>query len=642
MSEETKITAPAGQFEEETVQAAPETTLEKVEEQTEESPEAEAAADTFAEELLMTLSDKSLSEILRAFEEVIARGNQQEMYRCADAIKASFYKALKREKIAAGYVEQTVSEPFVSGQETEPAAEPAASGTDGVSAEAAEEMPVSGEPVSHNPFAEIERGFKELYGRYKSLRGAYLQQQEQQKEENLRIKLEIIESIRQLSEKQEDINQTFNEFRALQTRWRETGPVPQPRMKDVYETYQHHVEMFYDYVKINNELRDLDFRKNLAAKTALCEKAEALCREENVVSAFARLQKLHEEWKEYGPVEREVREAIWDRFKAATSIINKKHQAHFELVKEEQKKNLAAKTVLCEKAEEVAAREIADASGWNKASKELEGLQKEWKGIGFASKKDNQKIYDRFRAACDAFFDRKREYYADFKHQMTRNYEQKLALCEQAEALMDSTDWKKTTDELIRLQQLWKESGPVSRKKSEQIWKRFRAACDRFFENKDRNYGGADPKLVENLQAKQALIAEIESCETSDLQTAREFQQRWNAIGFVPIREKDRMAEAFSRAMADKFPDFQTGRRGGSARSGRDGRTRGNAPRSERDILIQQFRTKESELATYENNIGFFSASRNADALIAQFEARIEATRKELKELEERIKSLEN
>lgn len=653
MSEETRITAPAGQFEEEAVQAAPETTLEKVEEQTGESPEAEAAADTFAEELLMTLSDKSLSEILRAFEEVLARGNQQEMYRCADAIKASFYKALKREKIAAGYVEQAVSEQTVSGQavseqavsgQAAGAAEPVQAEPESVEAEAAEEMPASasGEPVSYNPFAEIERGFKELYGRYKALRGAYLQQQERQKEENLRIKLEIIESIRQLSEKQEDINQTFSEFRALQTRWRETGPVPQPRMKDVYETYQHHVEMFYDYVKINNELRDLDFRKNLAAKTVLCEKAEALCQEENVVSAFARLQKLHEEWKEYGPVEREVREAIWDRFKAATSIINKKHQAHFELVKEEQKKNLAAKTVLCEKAEAVAAREIADASGWNKASKELEGLQKEWKGIGFASKKDNQKIYDRFRAACDAFFDRKREYYADFKHQMTRNYEQKLALCEQAEALMDSTDWKKTTDELIHLQQLWKESGPVSRKKSEQIWKRFRAACDRFFENKDRNYGGADPKLVENLQAKQALIAEIESCDTPDLQAAREFQQRWNAIGFVPIREKDRIAEAFNRAMADKFPDFQTGRRGGSSRSGRDGRGRGNAPRSERDILIQQFRTKESELATYENNIGFFSASRNADALIAQFEAKIEATRKELKELEERIKSLEN
>ncbi|MBO7278714.1 MAG: DUF349 domain-containing protein [Bacteroidales bacterium] len=614
MSEEMKNTAPTGQFEEVDNQTLPETTMEFVEEQ---------ETETLVEELLMNLSEQSLNEILRVFEEVLERGNQQEMYRCADPIKASFYKALKREKIAAGYVE------------------PAAPVDETVLEEDGQ-----AEEVSNNPFAEVERGFKELYARYKTLRSNFVQAQEQQKENNLAAKLQIIEEIKQLSEKQEDINQTFNEFRALQARWRETGPVPQARVKDVYETYQHHVEMFYDYVKINNELRDLDFKKNLASKIQLCEQAEALAAEENVISAFNRLQKLHEEWKEFGPVDRESRESIWNRFKAATSVINKKHQQYFEKAKEEQKANFVAKSGLCERAEAIAEREINEAAAWNKASKELENLQKEWKTIGFASKKDNQKVYERFRAACDKFFDRKREFYNDFKDQMTRNYEQKVALCEQAEALMGSTDWKATTEELIRLQQLWKESGPVSRKKSDQVWKRFRAACDHFFDNKEKNYGGVDPKLVENLQAKTQLIEEAKAYvnvdEQTDFQAAREFFNRWNAIGFVPIREKNRLTAEYKAVMAEKFPNFSLDPRARRNAPRKENRSRQVAPRSEREILIQQFRTKESELATYENNIGFFAMSRNADALIAQLQEKINRTRIELQELEERIKSLEN
>ena len=613
MSEEMKNTAPTGQFEEMDVQAIPETTMEYVE------------VETLAEEILMNLSEQSLNEILRVFEEVVERGNQQEMYRCADAIKAAFYKALKREKIAAGYVEQPTATP--------------------VEEPAMEEEEQMQDAVSNNPFAEVERGFKELYARYKALRSDYLQAQEQQKEDNLAAKLQIIEDIKQLSEKQEDINQTFVEFRALQTRWREVGPVPQTRMKDVYETYQHHVEMFYDYVKINKELRDLDFKKNLASKIQLCEQAEALAAEDNVINAFNRLQKLHEEWKEFGPVDRESREEIWNRFKAATSLINKKHQQFFEKAKEEQKANFVAKSALCERAEEIANRMINDAAAWNKASKELEGLQKEWKTIGFASKKDNQKVYERFRAACDKFFDSKRDFYNQFKDQMTRNYEQKVALCEQAEALMGSTDWKATTEELIRLQQLWKESGPVSRKKSDQIWKRFRAACDHFFDNKEKNFGGVDPKLVENLQAKEDLICEIKTYvnvdENADFKAAREFFNRWNAIGYVPIREKERVTASFKEVMGERFPDFSLDPR--SRRAPRkENRPRQASPRSERDVLVQQFRTKENELATYENNIGFFAASRGADALIAQLQEKIEKTRNELQVLEERIKSLEN
>jgi hypothetical protein len=526
---------------------------------------------------------------------------------------------LKKEKIAAGYL--APAEEMVAEEET-----------------------VEEEAVSENPFAEIERGFKEVYSKYKSLRGAHLQQVEKQKEENFEVKKQIIEELKALVETQEDITTTFPRFRSLQSRWRESGPVPQAKVKDVYDSYQHYVEMFYDYVKINNELRDLDFKKNLEAKTALCEKAEALINEENVVNAFAVLQKLHEEWKEFGPVEKEHREAIWERFKVATSQVNKKHQAYFEKIKADQKVNLAAKTLLCEKAEEIASREVAESNTWNEYSKELEGLQKEWKTIGFASKKDNQKIYDRFRAACDQFYNRKREYYSQFKDQMTRNMEQKVALCEQAEAMKESTDWKKTTEDLINLQKQWKEIGPVSRKKSDQIWNRFRAACDYFFDNKEKNYGGVDPQYVENLNKKLALIEEIKAYESADraadAEAMKDFTARWNEIGFVPFKEKEKIQALYKEAMDSKFHGLSRCRRGG--RDGSRGQKEVNPVRAEREKLVQKFRKKESEIATYENNIGFFASSKNADALVKEFTKKIEEAKAELAELEEKIKEIDN
>ena len=383
MSEETKITAPEGQFEEVVEQNVPvlETTEEII-----ENNQIEEEVSLISEEILHDLANKSLKEIVTLFESLVEKGDQQEMYKYAEPIKAIFYKTLKKEKIAAGFVVPA----------------------EDVAAEAEEAAEVE-EKVSENPFAEIERGFKEIFAKYKSLRSVHIQQVEKKKDENLEVKKQIIEDLKALVETQEDIVTTFPKFRSLQTRWRESGPVPQAKVKDVYDSYQHYVEMFYDYVKINNELRDLDFKKNLEAKVALCEKAEKLVEEENVINAFATLQKLHEEWKEFGPVEKEHREAIWERFKVATSQVNKKHQAYFEKIKADQKVNLAAKTVLCEKAEEIAAREVAESNTWNEYSKELEGLQKEWMSIGFASKKDNQKIYDRFRAACDQFYNRKRE-----------------------------------------------------------------------------------------------------------------------------------------------------------------------------------------------------------------------------------------
>lgn len=621
-----------------------------------EQPEEMRGA-VISDEELKSLSSKSLKEIVDAFRNLVDNGDIMELNRQAEYIKATFYKVLKEEKIASGYHVLPGAPGYVAAQEEDM--------HDGLSedqlseAEVAEDEEVDGHKsaeasegednaVSVNPFVEIERAFKDLYASYKGRRAVYFQNLEKEKQVNLDRKLEIIEELKNLVDNTEDLSRSYPEFRALQTRWREIGPVPQARIKDIYETYQHYVEKFYDYVKINNELRDLDFKKNLEAKTALCERAEALENNPNVVEAFAQLQKLHEEWKEFGPVAKEFRESIWDRFRAATSKINKMHQAYFETLKVQQKENLAAKTVLCEKAEELAGKDIKDSNGWNAVTKEFEEIQKEWRKIGFASKKDNQKIYDRFRAACDKFYNRKRDFYIEFKEQMTSNMEKKIALCEQAEAVMDSTDWKKTTDYLISLQKQWKEVGPVSRKKSDQVWARFRAACDHFFDNKEKNYGGIDPQYVDNLKAKQAIIDEINAFVPSgdvreDDKAARGFADRWNAIGFVPFKEKEKIQESYRTAMTEKFPDFRvagTGR-GRAQRGGRGVRTEMSPARQERERLLQKFRKLESEIATYENNIGFFASSRKADSLVREFQKKIDAAKEELVALEEKIHQLD-
>ena len=623
------------------------------------SEEAETSGDAvgmrgavISEEELKKLASKSLKEIVEAFRNLVDNGDIMELNRQAEYIKATFYKVLKEEKIASGYHVLPGAADYVPSQEEEEMqdalSEEQMAETETVEEEEAVEAADAQAPVSVNPFIEIERAFKELYARYKGRRAVYFQNLEKEKQANLDKKQEVIEELKNLLETTEDLNRTFPEFRALQAKWREIGPVPQTSVKDIYETYQHYVEKFYDYVKINNELRDLDFKKNLEAKTVLCERAEALEKSPNVVEAFAQLQKLHEEWKEYGPVAKEFREEIWDRFRAATSRINKMHQAYFENLKVQQKENLIAKTALCEKAEGLADKDIKDSNGWNAVTKEFEEIQKEWRKIGFASKKDNQKIYDRFRAACDKFYNRKRDFYADFKEQMSSNMEKKIALCEQAEAVMDSTDWKKTSDYLISLQKQWKEVGPVSRKKSDQVWARFRAACDHFFDNKEKNFGGVDPQYVDNLKAKQAIIDEIGSyVPTGDMRAddraARDFADRWNAVGFVPFKEKEKINDSYRAAMAEKFPDFRIsgGGRGRAPRQ-RGGRVETSPARQERERLLQKFRKLESEIATYENNIGFFASSKKADSLVREFQKKIDAAKEELAALEEKIHKLDS
>ena len=575
------------------------------------------------EEAPVDLGSLTLAELSEMFDKLSQDEDRMKKYKEAEAIKSAFYKRLSKEKADAG-LGPKVDEP--SSRE-----------------DVIEEVPAPApEEVKDNPFDAIETAFKGVYANYKKERAEYNRIQDSQREENLVKKQAVIDDLKALLDKQEDVSSTFPEFRELQARWRSIGPVPASKFRDLNDTYQFHVEKFYDMVKINRDLRDLDFKKNLEAKQEFCEAAEKLSENENVVMAFRELQKLHEQWKEFGPVAKEYRDSIWERFKAATAIINKKYQAYFEGQKEKQQENLVEKTKLCEQVEAIAEKEVKSSNEWNSLSVEIEDIQKKWRTIGFATKKDNQKIYDRFRAACDKFFSSKREYYAQFKESMNENMEKKMALIEQAEALKDSTEWKKTTEALIDLQKQWKTIGAVPRKKSEILWKRFRAACDAFFNERDKNVK-PENDFYGNLKAKKSLIDEIKAYESADADAdqnaARTFATRWQGIGFVPFKEKDSIQAAYAEAMQSKFPDFSIRpARSGSGPRGNSGFTR---TLSEKDRLVQQYNKLQQDIDTYENNIGFFSASKNSEPLIKQMQDRIDAAKQELKDLEEKIRKTE-
>lgn len=569
----------------------------------------------------VNLAEKTLAELVELFGKLKEDVDKMKKSKEAEAIKSAFYKKLIKEKVEAG----VISEPDAAAQDAE-AAE-------------AEETAPQAEEVSRNPFQAIELAFKDLYNSYKKERAEFNKAQEKEREDNLAAKEAVIEDLKELVEKQEDVNATFPAFREIQSRWRAIGPVPAQQFRDINDRYQYYVEKFYDMVKINRDLRDLDFKKNLEAKEAFCAAAEKLAENENVVEAFRELQKLHEQWKEFGPVAKEFRDDIWNRFKASTAVINKKYQGYFEGLKEKQGENLVAKTALCEKVEEIAAREVTSSNEWNALSKEIEKIQAEWKTIGFAAKKENQKIYERFRAACDKFFEKKRDFYSQYKDSMNENLDKKMALIEAAEALKNSTEWKKATDEFINLQKQWKEIGAVPRKKSEQLWKKFRGACDEFFAERDKQ---AKPEndFYGNLKAKKALIEEINAYvsvdEASDEQAMKEFAEKWKAIGFVPFKEKEAIAKAFKEAMQAKFPSYsERGPR-------RIARAVAKAPRSAKEILIQKYNTLQQDIVTFENNIGFFSLSKNAEPLINQMKQKIEDAKQELKALEEKIRNAEN
>ena len=504
----------------------------------------------------------------------------------------------------------------------------------------------NGEEAEFTPAADaLEIELKELFKEYRSRRDSYIADLDKIKEENLKIKLAIIEELKELVNSDETINTTFAKFRELQQRWKDTGVVPQAQVKDLWETYNLHVENFYNFIKINKELRDLDLKKNYEAKLSLCEQAEALIMEPSIIDAFHKLQKLHDEWRETGPVANEFKEQLWERFKDASSRINKQHQEYFDAIKREQTRNLELKTELCEKTEALIEQPFTSRKEWNKASEQLLDIQKIWRTIGFAPKKDNTRIYERFRTACDGFFAAKREFYAGIKSEMEHNLQLKTEICEAAEALQASEEWKHTTDELIALQAKWKDIGAVPRRYSEQIWKRFRAACDAFFEHKSKHFAGVESQYEENLQKKQALIEEMAAADikSGGYDMIKEFQRRWSEIGYVPIKHKDSIQKSYKQAVdamfavlrgsehdrsMNRFKERLQSMKGGGA----DKRLR-----AERERLYNKVRQLEQDIALLENNIGFFSKSKNADAMVADIREKIARSKRELQQAIEKV-----
>lgn len=511
-----------------------------------------------------------------------------------------------------------------------------------------------GKPEEYRPWVDPDDArVKHLLEKYREKKTDYSKVQEAEKYENLKKKYEIIDKIKELVNREESINKTFHDFRALQNEWHATGVVPQSSLKDLWENYHHTVEVFYDYIKINKELRDLDLKKNLESKVLLCEKAEALLLEPSAVNAFRALQEYHDQWREIGPVPQESKNDIWDRFREATAQINKRHHEFFENQKDVQKKNLDAKIALCEEVEAISKADLKSFRDFDEKAEKVVELQKIWRTIGFAPKKQNNKVYQRFREACDAFFEKKRSFYSDNKEIQMNNLQKKIDLCIQAEALQESTDWKSTSDSLIRLQKEWKEVGPVPRKQSEKCWKRFRKACDHFFNRKTEFFNELDTSYEDNLKAKMALVEELENFSPgTEVQVAfdrlKEIQRKWTEIGFVPFEKKDEVANRYRNALNSQFDRLKIGDDDKSILKYRNKldnlRTNPKASRkvrNERDKFFTKIKQLESDIVLWENNIGFFAKSSNADTMIREVRDKIENARKLIKTLEEKVRMID-
>jgi hypothetical protein len=494
---------------------------------------------------------------------------------------------------------------------------------------------------------------KHLLEKYKEKKTDYSKVQEAEKYENLKKKYDIIDKIKDLVNREESINKTFHDFRSLQNEWHSIGVVPQTSLKDLWENYHHYVEIFYDYIKINKELRDLDLKRNLEAKVLLCEKAEELLLEPNPVNAFRFLQDFHNQWREVGPVPQESKNEIWERFKEATSQINKRHHEYFEKQKDDQKKNLDAKIALCEEVDTINLLEIKNFKEFDEQADKVVALQKIWRTIGFAPKKQNNKVYQRFRDACDTFFEKKRGFYADNKEIQLNNLQLKTELCIQAETLQESSEWKATSDALIKLQKEWKEIGPVPRKQSERYWKRFRKACDHFFNRKTEFFAALDTSYEDNLKAKLAIIDELEKFNPgSDVQAAferlKELQRKWTDIGFVPFNMKDEITTKYRNALNKEFDKLKIGDDDKSILKYKTklDNLKANPKasrkvRNERDKFFTKIKQLESDIVLWENNIGFFAKSTNADTMIREVEEKIENAKKLIKTLEEKVKMID-
>ena len=495
----------------------------------------------------------------------------------------------------------------------------------------------------------LEEDFKAAMNLIKQKRAERQALIERQKEENVQKKQEILERIKALSATPEEANQAYKEFKELQTQWQEIKLIPAEKSNELWKTYQLYVEQYYDQLKLNHEFREYDFKKNLEIKTRLCEAAEKLNEEKDIIAAFQQLQNLHQEYKETGPVAKELREDIWNRFKTASTVINKRHQQHFEDIKAKEEENLAKKTALCEKIENIDTSIIQTALEWETKTKEIIEAQQEWRSIGFAPQKMNVKIFERFRLSCDKFFTDKATFFKNLKEGLAANLDKKTALCEQAEALKDSTDWKVATEKFMQLQKEWKAIGSVSKKYSETLWQRFNTACDYFFEQKSKNTASQRNEEKENLQKKENVIERLKTLlegEEYNSDTVKELMQEWNSIGFVPFKEKDRVYKAYHDIVDHLFKSLNSNaarRRLDSFKNNLKNSTKEGAQGLERELerLMRIYESKRNEIKTYENNLGFLTSnSKKGNSLVNEMNKKMEKLKDELQLLGEKISVL--
>lgn len=601
-------------LEEDKKQAAP-TEVPSVE-TTEVSNKEEATAEEAESESKETAYEpkKSKAEVIERLKELAQDAENAEKQEL-DMLKQTFYKLHKAEQEAArkAFVE-------AGGEES------------------------AFVPQSDN----MEEEYKTIMAEIKRRRNALYAEQEHLKEENLQKKLDIIGKLKELVESNEDANKSYNEFKQLQQQWNEIKLVPAAKVNELWKNYQLYVEKFYDLLKLNNEFREYDFKKNQEIKIRLCEAAEKLADEPDVISAFHQLQKLHQEFRDTGPVAKDLREGIWNRFKAASTIVNRRHQLHFEQLKETEQHNLDQKTVICEIVEATEYDQLKTFNDWENKTKEIIALQAKWKTIGFAPQKMNVKIFERFRAACDDFFKRKGEFFKSMKESFSENLEKKRALCEKAEALKDSTDWKATADILTKLQKEWKTIGPVSKKYSDSIWKRFIGACDYFFEQKGKATSSQRSVEMENLAQKKEIIRQLSEIdiETATEETGKQIRdmiKQWNNIGHVPFREKDRIYKEFHAIVDELFDKLNLSASQKKLNHFKSnmkdfaGKESNNLYR-EREKLVRTYENMKGEIQTYENNLGFLtSASKKGNSLVNEMNRKVEKLKADLELILEKI-----
>ncbi len=495
---------------------------------------------------------------------------------------------------------------------------------------------------------ELEAVFKSAMGTVKEKRNAIKEAEEQEKQENLEKKLAILERMKELTASSEDANKSYNEFKKLQGEWNEIKNIPAAQINELWKSYQLYTEKFYDLLKLNNEFREYDFKKNLEIKLRLCEAVEKLTTEEDVVSAFHQLQKLHQEFRETGPVAKEQREEIWNRFKAASSIANRRHQQHFEEIKEKEQRNLDEKTVICEIVEAMEYDKMQTFQDWHDKTDEIIALQAKWKTIGFAPQKLNTKIFERFRAACDEFFKQKAEHFKTLKSNMNENLEKKKQMCEQAEALKDSTDWKATAEALSKLQKEWKKVGPISKKHSEPIWRRFVAACDYFFEQKNKAEAAYHSVEQENLIKKKAIIEKLTALNQEETPSdnagalLREYMKEWNNIGHVPFKDKDKIYKQYHHQVDALFEKLNLSSSQKKLSNFKSNIHKEANPHKEREKLLRTYENMKNEIKTYENNLGFLnSSSKKGNSLVTEMNRKVERLKSELELVAKKIEVID-